>query len=165
MSSRPLDLLYTYQFLKRLATPFKEWDAFKLGIIDENGKVLRKSSTLKTVEEKNAWGNFDRLVANLKKLLGKLPLGKTRLASYAAALLLLKESNNKELERLDEEELSLAVNKLFEKVYYSLEEDIANVAGAGNIAGIGIGPQGEPPKKKKTLVIKNVIKRKAPVNV
>ena len=35
-----VDLFMVFQFVKRLATPFKEWDAYKLGIIDEDGKIL-----------------------------------------------------------------------------------------------------------------------------
>jgi len=151
MSNKVVDLFLTYQFLRRLATPFEHWDAFRLGIIDKDGNVLRKASTLKKPEEINAWGYFDRLVANLKKLLGKLPGGKTRIASYAAALLLLKE--HKSSTNIDENEMEKYLLPL-------LEEEIANVAGAGNIAGIGIGPQGEPPKSRKIKVFKSMLKRK-----
>ena len=38
MANRVLDIFLTYQFLKRLTTPFEQWDAYKLGIIDE--KIL-----------------------------------------------------------------------------------------------------------------------------
>lgn len=147
MAGKVVDLFMIYQFLKRLATPFDKWDAFKLGIIDADGKVLRKSSTLKTQEEKDSWGYFDRLVANLKKLLGKVPGGKTRIASYAAALLLLKESVNEE-DKSEEELLSL------------LEDEIANVAGAGKIAGMGVGPQGEPPVNNKKPILAKMLKRR-----
>lgn len=162
MSSTPFDLLYTYQFIRRLATPFREWDAYKLGIIDENGKVLKKRSTFKTPEERNAWGLFDRLVANLKKLLGTIPLGKTRLASYAAALLLLKESNNTELEDLDDDELDKLVDEMFKEYLEELDivEEIVNVVGAGQIAGVGVGVQGEPPKRAKAKIIKSILRRK-----
>ena len=37
-----IDLFLLYQFIKRLATPFKEWDAYELGIIDAKGKQLKK---------------------------------------------------------------------------------------------------------------------------
>lgn len=83
-----------YLIIKKLCTPFTEWDAYKLGIIDENGKVLRKRYTLRTREEKNAYTMFDTLMINIKRLLGKLPGGKSRLASYAAALWLISESKN-----------------------------------------------------------------------
>ena len=34
---RTIDLFVTYRFIKLLVTPFKDTDAYKLGIIDENG--------------------------------------------------------------------------------------------------------------------------------
>jgi len=43
------------------------------------------------------------------------------------------------------------------------EEGIVNSAGAGNVAGIGIGPQGEPgvlPKKRKGSIMKPMVRRK-----
>ena len=89
--SRTADLYYTFRFLKILVTPWQEMDAFKHGIIDRDGTVLRKSSELKTDAERSSYTTFHRLVFNLKKLLNKVPLGKTRIASYAAALYLLKE--------------------------------------------------------------------------
>ena len=89
-----VDLYLLYEFLKRLTTPFTSWDAYKLGIIDEKGEVLKKRRTLGTNEERKAWGYFDILAANLKKLLEKLPGGSSKIGTFAAALLLLKEHEN-----------------------------------------------------------------------
>ena len=97
MASKVADLVLVYQFLKSLTTPFNETPAFDLGIIDERGQRI-KSKELKTTEEKNAYGYFDRLVFNVKKLLERLPGGKNRLASYAAALFLIKEAHKPERE-------------------------------------------------------------------
>lgn len=144
MSSKPIDLFLTYQFLRRLSTPFKEWDAYKLGIIDKEGNVIRKSSTFTKPEEVSAWGYFDRMVANLKKLIEKFPGGKMRIASYAAALLLLRE--NKVGRELSLDALELQLN---EQINLLEENGIANVVGDGKIAGVGIGPQGEPPARLK----------------
>lgn len=43
-------------------------------------------------------------------------------------------------------------------------EDVAvNNAGQGNVAGIGVGPQGEPPKHRALLSkVKSMLKRKVP---
>lgn len=147
-----VDLFLVYQFIVRLITPFNEWDAYKLGIIDQNGKVLRKRATLSKPEEKKAWGYFDILAANLKKLLAKFPGGESKLVSYAAAGLLLKEQ--KKLEQMSEEEIEALVNEMIDK----MEEDITNSAGSGQVAGLGIGDQGEPPGKP--AIIKKVLKRK-----
>ena len=62
-----------------------------MGIIDENGKQLIKSRDFKTSKEKEAYSKFHMLVFNLKKLMEKVPLGKTTIARYAGALWLIKE--------------------------------------------------------------------------
>jgi len=89
-----MNLYFIYKFLRILTTPFANTDAFKLGIIDEKGKILIKKSKLKSIEQKEAYTMFDRLVWKLKRLLEKISFGKTRIASYAAALWLIKEENN-----------------------------------------------------------------------
>lgn len=90
LASRAGDLYYSFRFVKLLVTPFKETEAFKLGIIDERGDRI-KSKKVSTSEEKSAYTTFHRLAYNIKKLLEKIPGGQSRLASYAAALFLLKE--------------------------------------------------------------------------
>src|SRR5688500_14233419 len=80
------DLYLPYQMLRRLTTPFEKWEAHKLGIIDADGHVLKKRRDLTTSAEYAAFGLSDGMVLTLKKLLEKLPGGKTRPASYAAAL-------------------------------------------------------------------------------
>ena len=138
-----VDIFLVYHFLKRLVTPFKEWDAYKLGIIDQDGKVLKKRRELKTAEEKKSWQHFDVMIANLKKLLGKIPGGKSRIASWAAALLLLKEHQNNQqgilTEEIDQQSLE---HQLYDLIEQLEKEEIANVG--ANVAGIGQGPQGEP---------------------
>jgi len=89
-----LNLYFIYKFIRILTTPFESTDAFKLGIIDEKGKILKKSSKLKTEEEKEAYTMMHRLVWKMKRLMEKIPFGKSRLASYAAALWLIKEEEN-----------------------------------------------------------------------
>jgi|SaaInlV_120m_DNA_3_1039746.scaffolds.fasta_scaffold00752_4 hypothetical protein len=86
-----VDLFLVYQFIRRLATPFNKWDAYKEGIIDDKGKVLIKKKDFTNSRQRKAWGIFDVMIANLKKILGKVPGGQSRLASYAAALFLIKE--------------------------------------------------------------------------
>ena len=91
MASTAIDAFITFRFLKLLVTPFNKTEAFKLGIIEERGKVLRKYRTLERTEERQAYTILHRLVFNVKKLIEKVPGGKSRLASYAAALFLIKE--------------------------------------------------------------------------
>ena len=86
--SRSADLVYTLRFLRLLTTPWKEMGAYKAGIIDENGKKIKKPETS---EDKNVYNYFHRLVFSLKRLLNKVPGGKSKIGSYVAALLLIKE--------------------------------------------------------------------------
>jgi hypothetical protein len=62
-----LDRQYTLKILKMLATDFKDMDAYKQGIIDADGKVLKKSYQLKTQKERQAYTYLDRLIVILKK--------------------------------------------------------------------------------------------------
>ena len=109
------NIYFVYQFLKKLVTPFEKTAAFELGIIDEKGKILKRRRDLETKEEKEAYNLSDTLVWNLKKILGKIPLGKTRLASYAAALWLIKEQDNGKI-FVSEKELETQFFDYFEKL-------------------------------------------------
>ena len=43
--SRIADTLVTYRILKLLSTPIKNSPAFQMGLVDGNGKQLRKANT------------------------------------------------------------------------------------------------------------------------
>lgn len=105
--SRAADLYYTYRFLKTLITPWDEMDAFKEGIIDDEGKNLIKARKLTTNDQKDAYTTFHRLVFNIKRILEKIPFGKSRIASYAAALYLLREETG-----MSEEAIMNALDEL-----------------------------------------------------
>jgi len=100
---RAIDLLITYRVIKLLVTPFEKQEAYKYGIIDKDGKVLRKAKNLQTAKEKDSYTLLHRFVFNLKRLINLIPGGKSKLGSYAAALGLLlkeqKELNAIEIER------------------------------------------------------------------
>ena len=113
MVGRVIDSLIVFRFLKMLVTPFKKTPAYKFGFIDERGNRIKfltdpenKNQKLpnnpKSKEEKNSLTPLHRLVFNLKKLLGKLPGGKTAFASYAVALALLKEHAELDSEQSDQ---------------------------------------------------------------
>ena len=91
------DYYLVYRFVKALVTPFKKTKAFKLGIIDENGNILKKMKDLETPAEKQAYGRFERMIWNLKKVLQKVPfLSKNFVSIAAASLLLFKEEKEYE---------------------------------------------------------------------
>lgn len=102
--TRAIDLLITYRIIKLLTTPFEKQDAYRLGIIDKNGKVLRKTKELKTGKERDSYTILHRFVFNLKRLINLVPGGKSKLGTYAAALgLLLKE--NKDINEIEIEKV------------------------------------------------------------
>ena len=89
-----LNLYFIYKFLRILTTPWEKTEAFELGIIDGKGNILKKKRELKSHEEKMSYTLMHRLVWKLKRLLEKIPFGKSRLASYATALWLIKEGKD-----------------------------------------------------------------------
>ena len=85
---RVIDALIAYRVLKLLVTPFNRSKAFKLGIIDDKGKVLIKSKDLpNSGPQREAYTLLIRFVFNLKRLLSKVgirgPLGSAAAAAIA----------------------------------------------------------------------------------
>jgi len=157
-----VDLFLVFNFIKRLVSPFTKWEAYKEGIIDEKGNILIKRKDFVKNSQKSAFGIFDQMILNLKKLLGKLPGGQTKLASYASALWLIREQQRIEAtnyltEESVEEDLEIALERFLsenetliaEAAKREIDEEPANAVGGGNIAGLGIGPDGEPGVSKK----------------
>ena len=124
MVGRVIDSLIVFRFLKMLVTPFNKTPAYKFGFIDEKGNRIKfltdpnnpqqkLQNNPKSKEEKNSLTPLHRLVFNIKKLLGKIPGGKSVMASYAVALLLLKEEYD-----LDDEQ----TEQLYEDFYRHAKE-------------------------------------------
>ena len=109
---RAVDFFVVYRFLKLLVTPWEKQEAFKLGIIDKNGKALKKARDLGLESERNAFTLLHRLVFNCKRIMQKIPLVRSQLGTYATALFLLKE--HYKLENLPEGDINkfLMENKL-----------------------------------------------------
>lgn len=146
MAKGVVDLAAIYMFLKRLVTPFEQWDAYKTGLIDKDGKVIVDKAD-RTPEQNKSFGYFDRLVANLKKLLGKLPGGKTRIASFAAALLLLREKN---LDPDDIEYLEECLQQYMKEAEMLVEEGEGGPTNSTSMGpGMGDDPQAFPKKKRR----------------
>jgi malic enzyme len=154
------NIYFVYQFLKKLVTPFDKTKAFELGIIDEKGKILKRRRDLEGDEEKSAYNLSDTLIWNIKKLMAKIPGGKSRIASYAAALYLIKEQQDGY--KITEEELELQFFDMFEKMYNNdlefdtrtlkkfenilIEDTPTTNMGSGNLATRGIPLSKKPPK-------------------
>ena len=131
--SRAIDLFVTYRFLKLLVTPWKKQEAFKQGIIDAKGKTLIKSRDFTKEDQHQAFTLLHRLVFNCKRIMSKIPLLKTQLGTYAAALFLLKE--HYKIENLPEGEIT---KYLLENNLIDLSDDIEEeVIGFGNMLPAG----------------------------
>ena len=92
MASRAIDFLITYRVIKLLSTPFDKQEAFATGIIDKDGKVLKKNKDLKTEKEKNSYTTLHRFIFNLKRILAKVGVSGS-IASFGVALALLLKEN------------------------------------------------------------------------
>ena len=156
--SRLTDAYVTYRILRMLSTPIENSDAYKMGIINADGKKIKNPVT---PSEKDAYSLLQRFVFKVQRALVKSPdrNGK-RLLTLAAALAILKEHNEKDLdsytdldieallEMYETDEKVIAESTLLEHNTISFrtfrEEMAANAAGGGGIDGIGIGPKGEP---------------------
>jgi hypothetical protein len=136
-----IDLYIVYRILRKLTTPFTEWDAFKTGVIDAEGNLLKKSDQRRSQAEMDSYTPLDNLVAKLKRLLAKVPGGSGKFATYAAALLLIKEEKT-----LTEENIEERFNQYLNSEM--LNEEIANVVGRGAIAGT----DGNPPVGKTVMM-------------
>lgn len=65
---RAMDYIAIFALAKKFATPFKKTQAYKLGIIDSEGNILRPPVTSK---EKDAFTPLDNIVTRIKKLIPK----------------------------------------------------------------------------------------------
>ncbi len=119
-ASRGADLYFVFRFLRLLTMKWEKTDAYKYGIIDKKGQILKKSSELTTVDEKAGYTMLHRMVFKIRRLIEKVPIiGKSILTNYAAALFLLKEQDNKRI-WTDENYMERELNKFLESDW---EED------------------------------------------
>ena len=144
---RAIDLFVTYRFIKLLVTPFEKTDAYKLGIIDENGNRVMpppkggvrqtKPASLNTTEEKNAYTILHKLVFNIKKIFAKVPGLRTKLGTYAAALFLLKDTFKESVD--DPDVFEKEFMKYLKEQGYEIDDSISEeVIGFGEVL-----PKGE----------------------
>ena len=115
---RIIDTLIVFRILKLLVTPWNKQKAYQLGFIDNKGKRITHNedgtrNLPNTKIEKSSLTMLHRLVFNLKRIINKVPFGKSQFASYAVALALLKEH----CELSDDQ-----AEELYEKFYRYLKE-------------------------------------------
>ena len=141
---RAIDLFVTYRFIKLLVTPFEKTEAFKLGIIDENGnRIMAKdcfalaTSLLKHEKKRISYTILHKLVFNIKKIFGKVPGLRTKLGTYAAALFLLKDTFKESVD--DPDMFEKEFMKYLKEEGYEIDDSISEeVIGFGEVL-----PKGE----------------------
>lgn len=152
-----VDTFLVYQFIKKLITPFDQTKAFERGLIDQNGNFLKKRKYF-SPDDKKVLGLFDIMIINLKKLIAKIPGGNTRIATIAAALMLLRSDPKK----LKEETIVDEMFDLEEKLHATikelelLEDGTAAVNATAGIAGLRPDSIGVPRKAAKKYIAKNI---------
>ena len=118
-----VDSVIAFRILHMLVQNFEDTPAFRLGIIDKNGKELKHMKDLNTVQLRDAYTLLHRLVFRLKRIINKVPIENKKLVSLAAAYALIREdlANEKEsinledkfLRKLDED-LTIEIQELTE---------------------------------------------------
>ena len=151
--SRALDAVVGIRMLKLLSTPINQSKAFQLGIVNADGTKIKKPANS---NEKNAYSLLNRFVFKIQKALTRSSdRDARRLLSFAAAMALLREYNEDTDDDLDiavllelhmEDETVQQQARLLESNVLSLRNymEEMNGVGGGAVAGIGVGPQGEP---------------------
>lgn len=131
--SNYLDNLIAFRVLYALTVPFDKTPAFKSGVIDADGNIIVKTND-RTSEQRDSYDVLDRLIFSLKRLLGKIPGGKSNIASLAAAYLLIREAyssgaNAVELSRfntiLESTDTAAVAEQRLVRQYISMIEDLA----------------------------------------
>lgn len=124
-----MDLTYSVRMIRLLKKPWTEWTAYKLGIIDGQGEVLKNP---KTKEELEAYSPFHRSVRHIKRRLNAVP--------YMSGFMNLKSAydslrNRWNLTEQEHEEIMMNLPELRERLN---EEMVAGDSG-GSVDNIASG--------------------------
>ena len=114
-----VDNLIAIRIIWLLSTPFDKFDAYKLGLIDDQGRKLKKATT---PEEKKATSMLHRLVWNLKRIIALAPGGSSRIGSLVAAYLLVKEGYENDYTDMQLEEAIAEKFQLYRSIRFIEEE-------------------------------------------
>jgi hypothetical protein len=119
-----IDNIIALRVLYMLTTPFTDTPAYKLGIIDAKGNILKPYSALNTSEQ-DAYTLLHRLVFRLKRIIEKVPVFNTQFLSYAAAYALIKECLEQNVEPVDLEHRLMQTESVNSN-YVALVEEFMN---------------------------------------
>lgn len=122
-----LDVLYVRRFITLLLKDFENWDAARLGIIDDMGNIIKKRADRRSSEEKKAFTRFHKVVLTIKKTLNKISSNKT--LTVVAAISLLKEHcNDEDIDfSIMESQFMIYLKEEYNVDYEQLIEDVPTV--------------------------------------
>lgn len=156
--SKLVDNLIALRMLRLFTVKYEETDAYKLGIINDKGEQIIPMRNFVRREQEQSYTLLHRLVFRLRGLLEKVPFVKSRLANYAAALLLVREKVVKEeefwetdavlLEKLDAAQHRPGFYLAEQQIRKHWEDAAANATGSA-VAGTGEDSDTVVVKKKK----------------
>lgn len=142
-----------YKFLQDISKPLTNLAAFKLGIIDARGNQKKEPAT---ASEKEAYSPYYQMIIMVKKVFNRVPDPRTssQLKTLMGTIQLFGEDvkllggdadevKNGIMNVLMERGINLETEMLSE----NFNEEIANVAASGNIAGMGY--EAKPPDNLK----------------
>lgn len=126
---------YAFKFIKLLVKDFTEWEAYELGLIDENGDTIKEPQTK---EEKDSLNKFTTLVKNIKKTIERVPGMDSTLGSFSAAAFLMKEEGYEDIAK----EIMKEKNLSEEEVEKAGRQCLTETTTTGAVpTGPNIGPQ------------------------
>lgn len=147
--SRFVDTVVAYRLLRMLATPIERSDAFRLGLVDKDGKKIKEPLSQ---QELDATSLLQRFVFKVQRALNRSSdRNARRLLTFAAAMAILKEYTEEDEDNVeallevymqDEEVIKQA--KLLEDYNLISFRNFDEETGVANVAGIGVGDKGEP---------------------
>lgn len=143
IAKRGADGFYALRLNTLLTMPFNKWAAHDDGVIDSSGNVLRKPETSR---EKSNFTSFHNVVRNIKRLVHKVPGGRTILGYGGSFLTMLEDIR-------DEYELSDEFVEL-------VQEAMAASDAGGNVDDIASGVNNGPITHPGPKVMKDRKKRK-----
>ena len=120
---------YIQNFARDISSPITDLQAYKSGLVDENGNIIGQESSIDA---------YEYLIIKLKKIFSQLPGGMTKssLASFLPALKMFTEEAS--WYGVDENQLSMFIegyissNTEGDLSYISLLEDMGTGGGADN---------------------------------
>lgn len=111
-----------FKFIKDITTPYTKMKLYDMGIIDENGEIIRSDNILP----------YDQLILSIKKLLKQIPNPNTKakLKNLTTAISLFSE---------DIEKIGGDKDYIFENIMNYLNEELS--VGGGGISGVSPNPE------------------------